>query len=252
MKITIITSAYNSEKTIEEAIKSVVTQTYNDIEYIVIDAASSDNTLEIINHYKNQIDIIVSEPDQGIYDGLNKGIALAKGDVIGFLHSDDLYKNNKVIEKVAYAFEKSRADSVYGDLVYVSEKDTLKIFRYWKSGQFHPRKLKQGWMPPHPTFFVRRKIYEQYGLFDTSFKIAADYDSILRFLGKHQITTHYLPEVLIKMRVGGESNKSLKNLIQKSREDLRAMKSNNIGHLGSLIFKNISKIPQFLSNCPKQ
>ncbi len=247
MKITIITSAYNSEKTIEETIRSVLTQTYNEIEYIVIDAASSDNTLEIINHYKNQIDIIVSEPDQGIYDGLNKGIVLAKGDVIGFLHSDDLYENDEVIEKVALAFANSKVDSVYGDLVYVSEKDTSKIFRYWKSGQFRPQKLKRGWMPPHPTFFVRRKVYQQYGYFNTSLKISADYDSILRFLGKHKITTFYLPEVLIKMRVGGESNKSLKNLIQKSREDLRAIKSNNIGNFGSLIFKNISKIPQFLA-----
>ena len=152
-----------------------------------------------------------------------------------------------LLDAYALAFSASKADSVYGDLVYVGEKDTSKIFRYWKSGQFHPKKLKQGWMPPHPTFFVRRNVYEQYGYFDTSFKIAADYDSILRFLGKHQITTHYLPEVLIKMRVGGESNKSLKNLIQKSREDLLALKNNNIGHPCTLLFKNISKIPQFFS-----
>lgn len=244
MNISIITSVYNNKQTISEAIESVLSQTYDDIEYIIVDGASTDGTVDIIN--QDKISTFISEPDNGIYDGLNKGIALATGDVIGFLHSDDLYENNNVIEKVAEAFKKYQVDSVYGDLTYVNKEDPSKVIRYWKSGDFNLKKLRRGWMPPHPTFFVKRKIYEQYGAFDTSFKIAADYDIILRFLGKYQISTHYIPKVLIKMRVGGESNKSLKNIVQKSKDDLRAMRHNDIGHLGSLLIKNVSKLPQFL------
>ena len=136
-------------------------------------------------------------------------------------------------------------DSIYGDLTYVSKEDTSNVVRYWKSGAYGLKKLGNGWMPPHPTFYVKRKVYEKYGAFDTSFKISADYDSILRFLGREGITTRYIPEVLVKMRVGGESNKSIKNLVQKTQEDLRAVKNNDVGHIRSIFFKNFSKIPQF-------
>ena len=246
MKISIITSVYNNKETISETIESVLSQTYDDLEYIIIDAASTDGTVDIIKQYQDKISTFVSEPDDGIFDGLNKGIALATGDVVGFLHSDDLYQHNKVIEMVAEAFKNYPVDSVFGDLTYVNNKDTSKVIRYWKSGDFSPKKLRRGWMPPHPTFFVKRHVYERSGVFDTSFKIAADYDIILRLLGKHNITTHYIPEVLVKMRVGGESNKSLRNLLQKSKEDLRAMKNNDTGNLCSLFIKNITKLPQFL------
>lgn len=246
MKISIITSVYNNKETVAEAIESVLSQTYDNIEYIVIDGGSTDGTVDIINQYRDKISIFVSEPDNGIYDGLNKGIALAKGDVIGFLHSDDLYYDNQVIEKVAREFDNEHVDSIYGDLTYVAKVDTSKVIRYWKSGDFSIKKLNRGWMPPHPTFFVKRSIYEKAGGFDTSFKIAADYDIILRFLGKNRISTLYIPEILIKMRVGGESNKSLKNLFQKSKDDLKALKNNGIGHIGSLILKNISKVFQFI------
>jgi len=245
LKISIITAVYNNIDTISEAIESVLSQTYDDLEYIIIDAASTDGTVDIIKQYQDKISIFVSEPDNGIYDGLNKGIALATGDVIGFLHSDDLYQHNRVIGVVAEAFKNYQVDSVFGDLNYVNKEDTSKIIRYWKSGDFSFKKLHRGWMPPHPTFFVKRNVYEKFDVFDTSFKIAADYDIILRFLGKHQISTHYIPEVFIKMRVGGESNKNLKNFIQKSKDDLRAMKKNSIGHAGSLFLKNISKLRQF-------
>ena len=225
---------------------SVLSQTYTDIEYIIIDGGSTDDTVNIIKSYQNRIAVFISEPDKGIYDGLNKGIKLATGDVIGFLHSDDLYENNTVIEQVAQAFIENEIDSVYGDLTYVNKSDPTKVIRYWKSGEFTLKKLGRGWMPPHPTFFVKRDIYQQRGQFDTSFKIAADYDLMLRFLGKYKISTDYIPNVLIKMRVGGESNKSLKNVIRKSTEDLQAMRNNNIGGFLSLIFKNLSKIKQFI------
>ncbi len=246
MKISIITSVYNNQETIAEAMDSVLSQTYTDIEYIIIDGGSTDDTVNIIKSYQNRIAVFISEPDKGIYDGLNKGIKLATGDVIGFLHSDDLYENNTVIEQVAQAFIENEIDSVYGDLTYVNKSDPTKVIRYWKSGEFTLKKLGRGWMPPHPTFFVKRDIYQQRGQFDTSFKIAADYDLMLRFLGKYKISTDYIPNVLIKMRVGGESNKSLKNVIRKSTEDLQAMRNNNIGGFLSLIFKNLSKIKQFI------
>ena len=246
MKISIITSVYNNQETIAEAIDSVLSQTYPNIEYIIVEGGSTDNTVNIIKSYQDRLDTFISEPDKGIYDGLNKGINLATGDVICFLHSDDLYSDNTIIEQVAKAFINSNVDSVYGDLTYVNKNDSSKVVRFWKSGGFTLKKLQYGWMPPHPTFFVKRSSYQQYGLFDTSFKIAADYDLMLRFLGKYKISTHYIPNVLIKMRVGGESNKSLKNMIRKSTEDLQAMRNNNIGGFLSLIFKNLSKIKQFI------
>jgi glycosyltransferase len=245
MKISLITSVYNNQETIAEAIGSVLSQTYPNIEYIIIDGGSTDGTVNIVRSYQDQLAAFVSEPDRGIYDGLNKGIRLATGDVIGFLHSDDLYQDNKVIAKVAQAFTDNPVDSVYGDLTYIDKNDPTKIIRYWQSGLFSLKKLRYGWMPPHPTFFVKRDIYERYGTFDTSFKIAADYDLILRFLGKNRISTYYIPSVLIKMRVGGESNKNWKNILRKSTEDLQAMKNNGIGSVLSLLIKNLSKLQQF-------
>lgn len=245
MKVSIITSVYNNKETIADAIESVLSQTYSDIEYIVVDGASKDGTVDVINQYSDKISTFVSEPDKGIYDGLNKGIALSTGDVIGFLHSDDFYADENVVARIAETFKAEGVDSIYGDLVYVSKDNTSKVLRYWKSGAFRLKKLEKGWMPPHPTFYVKRKIYEQFGGFDTSFKISADYDSILRFLGREGITTCYIPEVLVKMRVGGESNRSLENIVRKTKEDLRAIRNNNVGHVRSILYKNISKIPQF-------
>jgi glycosyltransferase len=231
--------------TISDTIESVLSQTYENIEYIVIDATSTDGSLDIIKRYEDRITIFISERDNGIYEGLNKGMLLATGDVVGFLNSDDLFKDKYVISKIVKAFEENRVDSIYGDLVYISRSDPTAIVRYWKSYSFSIKKLQCGWMPPHPTFYAKREVYEKYGLFNTDFKIAADYDLILRLLGRAKISTHYIPEVLVKMRSGGESNKSLKNLIKKSREDLQAMHLNGIGNLFSLFMKNISKIPQF-------
>ena len=243
MKVSIITSVFNNEKHIEDAINSVLNQTYKNIEYIIIDGNSTDNTKKIIEKYLDKIDVFISEPDKGIYDGLNKGIKNATGDIIGFLHSDDIYYDNKVIEKVVNNFNEN-IDGVYGDLVYIKEN---KVIRYWKSGEFNIEKLKKGWMPPHPTLFLKKSIYDKYGLFDLDFKIAGDYDFILRVL-KNNLNLKYIPEVLYKMRVGGASNKNIKNIIQKSKEDLKALHKNQIGGFDVLFKKNISKIGQFVKN----
>jgi len=245
LKISIITAVYNNENTIANAIESATSQTHDDIEYIIIDGQSTDATLEIINNYRDKIDIFISEPDDGIYDALNKGIANATGDVICFLHSDDIYAHENVIAKANALFEESGVDSIYGDLVYVKKEDVNHVVRYWKSGSFKHSKLKRGWMPPHPTFFVKREVYVKHGSFDTSFDIAADYDKVLRFLGSHKISTAYLPEVLIKMRLGGASNKNFANLRKKTSEDLRALRKNKIGGRRTVMIKNLSKIPQF-------
>jgi glycosyltransferase len=223
----------------------VASQSYRNREHIVVDGGSTDGTLEVIEKHRDKITKWISEPDDGLYSAMNKGISMATGDVIGFLHSDDYYADQDVMEKVAGVFINKDVESLYGDLVYVS-KSGKRILRYWKSGHYRKGMVKWGWMPPHPTFFVRREIYIRYGGFNTNLKVAADYDLVLRLLGKHSISTHYLPEVLIKMRIGGDSNKSFKNIFRKSREDLKAMKSNGLPiPIAALLYKNLSKLPQF-------
>lgn len=245
MKVSIITVVYNNKTYIEDCIRSVLSQTYKDIEHIIIDGGSADGTLDVIKQYKDKISKVISEPDNGIYDALNKGIRLASGNIVGFLHADDIYANDKVIDKVAYVFMKNSIDSCYGDLQYVKKDNINRVIRHWKSSEYEYRKFKYGWMPPHPTLFVKREIYDKYGSFNTEYKIAADYELMLRLLWKYKISTHYIPEVLIKMRIGGASNKSLKNLIRKSSEDYKAIKNYNAGGIYTLFLKNLSKIPQF-------
>lgn len=245
MKISIITACFNAEKTIRHTIESVLSQGYDDIQYIVVDGASTDGTIGIVKQYKNQISKIISEPDSGIYEALNKGVKFASGDVIGFLHADDIYANKNVIENVTQCIEVEQVDSCYGDLVYIDNKNQGKIIRYWQSCAYERDLFKKGWMPPHPTFFVKKIVYDKYGNFYTELKIAADYDLVLRFLYKHRISTYYLPEVLVKMRVGGKSNRSLRNILLKSKEDYLALKENGVGGLHTLLLKNIIKIPQF-------
>jgi len=244
MKFSIITATYNSQNTIADAMFAVNSQTYENIEHIIIDGASTDKTLEIVKKHKKEYTKVISESDTGIYDALNKGIKNSTGDVIAFLHADDIYANNDIIKQIANLFKQDQCDSVYGDLQYVAKDNLNKIIRYWKSGKFTFSKLKKGWMPPHPTFFVKKDIYNKFGTFDTSFRIAADYDIILRFLGSNKISTTYLPEVMIKMRIGGESNKSIKNIIKKMQEDVKALKKNKLGNWHTVFMKNIIKIPQ--------
>jgi glycosyltransferase involved in cell wall biosynthesis len=247
MKVSIITATYNSASTVEASLRSVVSQDYQNIEHIIIDGKSKDNTLEVVEKYKDRIARIVSEKDNGIYDALNKGIANATGDIVGILHSDDFYPDSKVISKVVKTFEKG-VDSVYADLQYVDRENTGKVIRNWKSGNYRDGIFLSGWMPPHPTFFVKRECYEKYGSFNTILKSAADYELMLRLLHKHKISTAYIPEVIVKMRVGGKSNASLMNRIKANREDRLAWKLNDLTPgLLTLTFKPLSKIRQYLS-----
>lgn len=247
MKVSLITAVFNNREYIEDCIKSVLGQTYRNLEYIIVDGGSTDGTLDIIKKYEGRISMWVSEPDRGIYDAMNKGIRMATGDVIGFLNSDDFYADQGVIEKVAEVFMNYGIQSVYGDLVYVNKNDN-RIIRYWKAGEYREGLINWGWMPPHPTFFVKKETYEKYGCFDTNLKIAADYELILRFLKKQNITTHYIPRVLVIMRMGGNSNRNIINITRKIIEDYKAMKINGLSSsVLALLYKNLSKLPQFFT-----
>lgn len=245
MKVSIITATYNSEETILATLNSLDAQTYENIEYIIVDGASKDNTIKIIKNNNARVFSVISEPDKGIYDALNKGINAATGDVVGFLHSDDLFSYPDAVKDIVSTFLDAKCDAVYADLEYVSKDNTDNIIRLWKSGLYSRNKLKSGWMPPHPTFYMKRCMYKKYGLFDLNFKIAADYDSLLRYLWSNSIKMGYLPKVVMKMRVGGASNRSLRNIIQKTQEDIKALKNNDLFWPKALLIKNFSKLPQF-------
>lgn len=224
-KVTIITVSYNSELTIRDTIKSVLAQDYSNVEYIVIDGASNDNTMDIIREFGDRIDTVISEPDNGIYDGMNKGIRAASGDVVGFINSDDFYPSSSILTDVMQVFSDPSIDVSYGDLCYVKPDDIHSIVRYWQSSDFIPGSFHHGWCPPHPTFFVRRKIYEQLGLFDLNYQIAADVEIMMRLLEIHNVKAAYLPAVLVHMRLGGETNRSIGNIIRQNQEIWRALKA---------------------------
>lgn len=251
MRISVITAVYNNCATIAAAIESVLAQAHGDVELIVIDGASTDGTREILERYRDRIAIFVSEPDGGIYDALNKGIRYASGDIVGFLHSDDLFADEHVLSRIASTFDAHDVDAIYGDLIYVRRDDPDMVVRYWRSGSFSRRKLRLGWMPPHPTLYLRRSVYERLGGFDTSYRISADYESVLRYLGKASVKCEHIPEVLVKMRVGGASNRSLGNVVRKMREDFRALKYNQVGGSATLLMKSLSKLPQFFTRPAK-
>jgi glycosyltransferase len=246
LKISVVTAVYNNRDTIAQALDSALAQTHPDVELIVIDGGSTDGTHEVLQAYAERLAVLVSEPDSGIYDALNKGIARASGEVVGFLHSDDLFADATVLSRIASAFADPAVGAAYGDLLYVRKDDPGRVVRTWRSDAFSAARLAHGWMPPHPTFYVRRAVYETLGGYDTTYRIAADYDCVLRLLGKGGVRAAYIPEVLVKMRVGGASNRSLRNIVRKSREDYRALRVNGVGGLGALAWKNLSKLPQFL------
>lgn len=247
LKISIITVSFNSANTIEHTIQSVLQQQYPNLEYIIIDGASTDNTLNIINKYRDKISLILSEKDNGIYHAMNKGLKLATGDIIGILNSDDFYADENVLNDVALLFENTHADAIYADLQYVDANDTRKVKRYWKSEKYKPGDFLFGWMPPHPTFFVRKEVYEKYGIFNENFRSAADYELMLRFIHKHQISIEYLPRVIVKMRSGGQSNITAKNRIKANLEDRKAWEINGLKpYFFTLFLKPLRKLKQFI------
>ena len=247
MKISIITIAYNSAETIEATIQSVISQDYTDVEYIIIDGASKDATMDVVDRYRDQIAVVVSEPDQGIYDAMNKGVARATGEIVGILNSDDFYADNTVLSNVVARFNESGAEAVYADLVYVERDNPDKVIRYWKSKPYKPGMFRKGWMPAHPTFFLKNECYRTHGTYSTELRSAADYELMLRMLEKHKISAVHLPRVLTKMRVGGQSNVSLKNRIRANKEDRRAWKMNGLTPAWyTLTVKPLSKLSQFI------
>lgn len=246
MKVSIITVSYNSAATIEDTIRSVVSQTYSNIEYIIIDGASKDRTSEIVQSYQSGVSVFLSEKDKGIYDAMNKGVALAKGDIIGILNSDDFYSDENVISDVVRQMQESGADVLYADLDYVDQQDTKKVVRRWKAGAYREGIFKQGWMPPHPTFFIRREAYEKFGTYNLTLRSAADYELMLRMLHKHKLRVTYLSRTIIHMRTGGQSNVTLKNRIKANMEDRLAWKMNDLkpGWF-TLTWKPLRKLGQF-------
>lgn len=246
MRVTLITATYNSGASIKTCLDSVVSQDYDVFEYLIIDGKSSDETLSIVEDYQKKYFYIklISEKDEGIYDALNKGVLLATGDVIGFVHSDDLLASKTVISEIVATLKNEKLDGVYGDLEYVRKEDTSKVVRFWKSRSFNSKLLSKGWMPAHPTLFLKKEVYEKHGFFNLGYKISADYDFMLRILKDDSLKFGYLPKVITKMRVGGASNGSINNIINKTKEDYRAIRSNQIGGWFSILIKNTSKIKQ--------
>lgn len=246
MKISIITATYNSAKTVSDTLDSIAAQTYQPIEHLIIDGVSRDETLSIVAKYPH-VARVLSEKDKGIYDAMNKGVQISTGEIVGILNSDDLYTHPDVISKVMELFKDPSVDAVYGDLQYVSQENTDNVVRIWRSGNFRKSNFYYGWMPPHPSFFVRRSAYEKYGTFNLSLKTAADYEIMLRFLLKHGLNAKYLPGVLVKMRTGGASNASIKARWKANREDREAWRLNGLRPwFFTLALKPLRKIKQFI------
>ena len=247
MKISIITVVYNNQSTINYAIESVLNQDYPNIEYIIIDGNSTDGTLKKIQKYKEHITHFISEPDRGIYDAMNKGLKLASGDIVGLLNSDDFYTSNSIISEIVHEFQDKQVDLIFGDIVFVKPENLDKITRYYSSSNFHPNKFAWGWMPGHPSCFLKREIYEKYGYFKTDYKIAADYEILTRFMAKHAISYSYIPKVFVKMRTGGVSSANLKSNWILNKEIVRACRENGIEtNMPKVLLKYFTKIFQLV------
>uniref|UniRef100_C6E0K8 Glycosyl transferase family 2 n=1 Tax=Geobacter sp. (strain M21) TaxID=443144 RepID=C6E0K8_GEOSM len=247
-KISIITVSYNSGATIEDTIKSVANQNYPNVEYVVVDGLSTDSTLGILKSYSDVITKVISEKDSGIYDAMNKGIAHATGDIVGLINSDDILSDNLVLQRVSEVFsDNPEIEACYGDLCYVRQNDLKKTIRYWRSKPYQTDFFNKGWVPPHPTLYIRREIYEKYGGFDLNYNIAADFELMLRFMEVHKIKTAYLPNVLVKMRLGGTTNKNIKNIILQNLEIRLALKKHAISSslFNFMFYKVCSRFLQF-------
>lgn len=244
--VSIITATYNAEASIRDCLRCVKEQTVP-VEHILIDGLSEDSTVTIIEESRDSLAHVISEPDKGIYHAMNKGLKLAEGEIIGILNADDFYPTSDTLAKVTQAFEDPEIDACYGDLLYVNGSDTAQVVRNWCSGSFHPGKFYWGWMPPHPTFFVRRSVYEKFGFFNTELGSAADYEIMLRFLLKHTIRPAYIPDILVKMRTGGVSNASLKNRLTANNMDRKAWKVNGLTpYPWTLCMKPLRKVGQWI------
>lgn len=248
MIITIITVAFNNAATIEDTVLSVATQSHLNTEHIIVDGGSTDGTLSIIERHKDKLAIVVSEPDNGIYDAMNKGLQLASGEIIGLLNADDVYVDGTVLSQVIAVFADPAVDACFADLVYVDQNDPGRIIRYWKSCDYRDGLFERGWMPAHPTFFVRRKVYEQHGGFDLSFPRQADFELTMRFLAVHKTKSVYVPNIWVRMRMGGVSNSSVRGVIKGNIEAWHACRKNGL-KVGPffMLTKILSRAPQFFS-----
>ncbi len=245
MKISIITSCYNREATIRDAIESVLAQNYSDVEYIIVDGASTDNSLNIINEYKGRVAKVVSEPDHGMYEGINKGLRAATGDIIGLVHSDDFLYSPNTISRIVEKFQQTGADFLYGDGLFVNPENTSKVVRNWVGGDYRLWKVKHGWLPLHPTCYIRRDVMEKRGLYNETFKIAADSDLLFRYLLGGDLSVAYLHEYIVRMRMGGLSTDSAKRK-QMWREDIRMYHSHGMNPVITKLEKMMWKVPQFI------
>lgn len=246
MKVTLITATYNSQKHLEDCILSVISQRYHDIEHIIIDGKSKDNTIAIIKKYEKHIDKWVSETDRGMYDAINKGMEMATGDIIGILNSDDMLASEDVIDVIVETFKEKKVDSIYGDLEYVDPTETDKIYRIWKGKPYRRSLFKTGWMPAHPTFYFKRDLLQKYGGYETHYFSAADYEFMARYLYKFKISAWYIPKLIVKMRRGGQSNSNIRMRLRANRRDYLAMKRNNIPFAFIVsILKPLSKLHQY-------
>lgn len=246
MKVTIITVTYNSATYLQDCMDSVVGQTYSNIEHILIDASSTDGTLDIIKRYENHVAKWVSEKDRGMYDAINKGMEMATGDIIGILNSDDVLAGKDVIESIVKCFETYEVDSVYGDLVYVDKINSRKVLRYWKGFSYKRFRFHYGWMPAHPTFYFKSGLLKELGGYESHYFTAADYEFMARYLYRYRISAKYLNKLIVKMRVGGQSNNNIKTRLRANRRDYLAMKKNQIPFPFLVsILKPLSKLHQY-------
>lgn len=245
IKISVITVTYNAAATISRCIESVISQEYPNLEYIIIDGGSKDNTLAEIDKYRDKISLVVSEPDKGIYDAMNKGIKYATGSVVGIINADDQLADDQVIAAVAEAFSNKDTEAVYGDLDYIDQQD--KVLRKWRSGGYYHGRFNLGWMPPHPTFYAKKKLFEEYGYYKLNFGTAADYELMSRFIHARRVKVDYVPKVLVKMMQGGVSNQNFGNRLNAWSNDLRAMRNNGIAiPIMAIVLKPLRKLTQFI------